>query len=43
LQILWEEILARFPEIQVVEEPRRVPSAFVRGYEQMNVVIPRRY
>jgi len=43
LTILWEEILARFPEIQVVDEPRRVPSAFVRGYEQMNVVIPRRY
>jgi cytochrome P450 len=43
LTILWEEILARFPEIQVVGEPRRVPSAFVRGYEQMNVVIPRRY
>ena len=43
LTILWEEILARFPEIQVVEEPKRVPSSFVRGYEQMNVVIPRRY
>jgi len=43
LTILWEEILARFPEIQVVEEPKRVPSAFVRGYETMNVVIPRRY
>jgi len=43
LTILWEEILARFPEIQVVEEPKRVPSAFVRGYERMDVVIPRRY
>ena len=43
LTILWEEILARFPEIQVVEEPTRVPSSFVRGYERMNVVIPRRY
>ncbi len=43
LTILWEEILKRFPEIQVVEEPKRVPSAFVRGYETMNVVIPRRY
>jgi cytochrome P450 len=43
LTILWEEILARFPEIQVVEEPKRVPSAFVRGYERMNVVIPKRH
>jgi len=43
LTILWEEILARFPEIQVVEEPKRVPSSFVRGYETMQVVIPRRY
>jgi cytochrome P450 len=43
LTILWEEILARFPEIQVVDEPRRVPSSFVRGYERMNVMIPRRY
>ena len=43
LTILWEEILARFPEIQVVGEPTRVPSSFVRGYERMNVVIPRRY
>jgi len=43
LTILWEEILARFPEIRVVEEPKRVPSAFVRGYETMKVIIPRRY
>ena len=43
LTILWEEILKRFPEIRVVEEPKRVPSAFVRGYETMQVVIPRRY
>jgi cytochrome P450 len=42
LRILWEEILARFPEITVVEEPVRVPSAFVRGYESMQVVIPSR-
>jgi cytochrome P450 len=42
LRILWEEILPRFPDIQVVEEPRRVPSAFVKGYESMTVVIPTR-
>ena len=40
LRILWEEILPRFPEIKVMEEPRRVPSAFVKGYEYMPVIIP---
>ena len=42
LRILWEEILVRFPAIQVVEEPVRVPSAFVHGYESLKVVIPSR-
>ncbi len=42
LRILWEEILVRFPEIKVVEEPVRVKSSFVKGYEQMMVVIPSR-
>jgi cytochrome P450 len=42
LQIIWEEILARFPEIVVVSEPKRVYSTFVKGYESMKVVIPKR-
>jgi cytochrome P450 len=42
LKILWEEILQRFPDIQVVEEPQRVYSSFVKGYESMQVVIPSR-
>jgi cytochrome P450 len=42
LKILWEEILDRFPEIQVIEEPARVPSSFIHGYSAMKVVIPRR-
>jgi cytochrome P450 len=42
LKILWEEILQRFPEIQVVSEPERVFSSFVKGYESMQVVIPSR-
>ncbi|MBL8559672.1 MAG: cytochrome P450 [Hyphomonadaceae bacterium] len=37
LRIVWEEILKRFGKIEVVEEPRRVPSAFVKGYEEMKV------
>jgi cytochrome P450 len=42
LQIVWEEILMRFPEIVVLEEPKRVYSSFVKGYESMKVVIPSR-
>ena len=42
LKIIWEEILKRFPEINVVGPPKRVPSPFVKGYERLPVVIPRR-
>jgi cytochrome P450 len=42
LGIIWEEILARFPTIEVVGEPTRTYSSFVHGYESMNVVIPAR-
>jgi cytochrome P450 len=43
LKIVWEEALKRFPDIQVVGEPRRVYSSFVKGYETLPVVIPKRY
>ncbi|HVK41501.1 MAG TPA: cytochrome P450 [Phenylobacterium sp.] len=42
LKILWEEILKRFPAIQVTGEPKRVLSSFVKGYEHLSVVIPSR-
>jgi cytochrome P450 len=42
LKIIWEEILARFPRIEVVGPPRRVPSSFVKGYEYLPVVLPTR-
>ena len=42
LRVIWEEILKRFPEIVLVSEPKRVFSTFVKGYESMQVVIPRR-
>lgn len=42
LTIIWEEILKRFPVIQVVGEPVRTYSSFVHGYESMTVVIPGR-
>ena len=43
LRVIWEEILKRFPEIVVVSEPKRVFSTFVKGYESLQVVIPRRF
>jgi cytochrome P450 len=39
LRIVWEEILKRFGRIEVVEEPRRVFSTFVKGYETLKVRI----
>ena len=42
LKILWEEILARFPRIEVVGEPLRTKSNFVHGFVSMPVVIPAR-
>ena len=40
LKILWEELLARFPVIEVVGEPVRVRSPFVRGFTKLAVRIP---
>ncbi len=41
LRIVWEEILKRWHKIEVVGEPKRVPSAFVKGYETLPVrIIP---
>jgi cytochrome P450 len=42
LTIIWEEILKRFPMINVVGEPTRTYSAFVHGFESMPVIIPAR-
>jgi cytochrome P450 len=39
LRILWEEIMIRFPHIEVVGEPERVLSNFVQGYETLPVRI----
>jgi cytochrome P450 len=43
LSILWQEILKRFADIRVLEEPRRTYSTFVKGYETMKVLIPARH
>jgi cytochrome P450 len=39
LKIIWEEILKRFAHIEVVGEPKRVYSSFIRGYEELPVRI----
>ncbi|MDF1853868.1 cytochrome P450 [Pseudooceanicola sp.] len=43
LTILWEEILKRFPRIELLREPERTYSVFVKGYETLPVMIPARY
>ncbi|HRH89977.1 MAG TPA: cytochrome P450, partial [Rubrivivax sp.] len=40
LKILWEEILKRFPVIEVVGPPKRLLSNFVRGISELPVRIP---
>jgi cytochrome P450 len=37
LRILWEEILIRFREVEVVGDPVRVRSNFVKGFAQLPV------
>ena len=40
LKILWQELLARFPVIEVVGEPQRTVSNFVRGFSHLPVRLP---
>ncbi len=40
LKILWEEILKRFPVIEVTGPPTRLLSNFVRGISHLPVRIP---
>jgi cytochrome P450 len=40
LRILWEEILERFPVIEVVGEAKRTYSNFIHGFRSMPVRIP---
>ncbi len=37
LRVLWEEIQKRFRKVEVVKEPVRNRSAFVRGYSELQV------
>jgi cytochrome P450 len=40
LRVLWEEILARFPWIEVVGDPVYLKSSFIRGIRELPVRIP---
>jgi len=40
LRILWEEILARFPRIEVLAPPTRIYSNFIQGIKHLPVRIP---
>ncbi len=37
LRVLWEEILPRFEQVEVVGDPVRVRSSFVQGYSELPV------
>ena len=39
LEILWEEIMKRFDNIEVVGEPTRIRSSFVKGFSDLPVII----
>jgi len=40
LIILWEEIMKRFPAIELIQEPKRIYSNFIHGITEMKVRIP---
>ena len=39
LQILWDEMLKRFKKVEVINEPTRNLSSFVKGYTELMVRI----
>ncbi len=42
VRTLWEEILKRFPRIDVLQPPGRTFSTFIHGYSDLEVIIPAR-
>ncbi|MBN8871555.1 MAG: cytochrome P450 [Rhodospirillales bacterium] len=40
LTILWEEVMKRFPRIELMDEPKRIYSNFIHGISEMKVRIP---
>ena len=41
LKIVWEEIMKRWSHVEVMGEPERVPSSFVKGYQTLPVRLHR--
>ena len=39
LRIVWEEIMKRFQQVEVVGEPERIYSSFVKGYSKLPVIL----
>jgi hypothetical protein len=39
-EILWEELLPRYPVVEVMGEPQRVYSNFIHGIQSLPVRIP---
>ena len=37
LRVLWEEIMKRFHKVEVIGEPTRTLSSFVKGYTDLQV------
>jgi cytochrome P450 len=37
LRVLWEEILARFRTVEVVDDVTRLPNNFIRGIKDVPV------
>ena len=42
LRVLWEELLARFENVEVQDEPERAFSSFVNGYASLPVKVTRK-
>jgi len=41
LRVLWEEIMKRFRQVEVVGDPVRVKSSFVKGFAELPVRLHR--
>jgi cytochrome P450 len=41
LRVLWEEVMKRFREVEVVGDPVRVKSSFVKGFAKLPVRVHR--
>jgi cytochrome P450 len=39
LRVIWEEIMKRFSMVEVVGEPQRTYSSFVKGYTELPVQV----